>query len=195
MKKAKKFQVLLPVVGTAIFLLVIVQAAVRINQKYPAPEVERVSADTAVERDGWALRANEFCILSPEDFLKKFPAAESALEPLLEVADGEEMKLLAVQVAFSNLTQQEMVCGTNEMAVCTTDWSNGFDMFLFMAINGQQTAMSPQLKPGESCTAWYVCAAYAFQFTSRGWQEFEEQPFDLLLSLYPRQQRISLVPE
>lgn len=106
--------------------------------------------------------------------------------------DPDSAKTLLVEVNIVNDGTTTQTIALQRFCAESLAWSNGLALDEFKQLNN---GMSPQLElePGQAVDVRLPYSVYALQFmTDAEWQEVDDRPFSLVLSLYPTKHLIRL---
>lgn len=181
MKKNKIILLVFIVLMAGIFIT----RYIYINNKYPKPIVEEYNLNEPVEHNGFEITAKDFQILQDEDLRKLNPDKGILYE-------DEEMKGMFVTLKIKNVSDETKKIETAPFKIATINWSNGLDLSLFEAINGETSRTYLELNPGEEVTSVYPYTTIKSHFHKKGWEQIGNEKFSLVLNLYPVKKSIKL---
>lgn len=182
-KKKIIFIIMFILIGIAI-----VSRYIYINNKYPSPIVEEHKLNEEVEYNGVKITAKEFKILNDKE-LEKMNLPDNTFS---KEYDEGKMKVLLVKLNVKNDSNEVKNIESYMFSISTLQWCTGPDMKVFNVINGDNSTMNLNLKPGEEATNDYPYVIVADSFTDKFWSNLENEKFKLVLNLYPINKSINL---
>ncbi|WP_430830405.1 hypothetical protein [Clostridium ihumii] len=168
--------------------IAIVSRYIYINNKYPSPIVEEHKLNEAVEYNGVKITAKEFKILNDKE-LEKMNLPDNTFS---KEYDEGKMKVLLVKLNVKNDSNEVKNIESYMFSISTLQWCTGPDMKVFNVINGDNSTMNLNLKPGEEATNDYPYVIVADSFNDKFWSNLENEKFKLVLNLYPINKSINL---
>lgn len=176
-------------IGRALALCALCLVCVRIfavNRQWPAPKAVTVSSGEDFCVNGLSFCVKQSSIDCPQDVFDSFHVTDEQQNRFfmaMMLAQGWQAKILQVTVAVTNTTDQEITFEAGGFMAECGPWSNGVDHDLFILAN--PTKGTVQVAPSQTVDVRLFYDLYDRHFVEEDWQNLDQLPFALLLSLYP----------
>lgn len=104
--------------------------------------------------------------------------------------DNKDIKSIVTTIKISNTSNKSEVLEVYPFTLESVGFSNGINFELFLALNGENKTLNPQLKAGDEVELHLPFTLIEKQFTKLAWTNIPDRQFELVLSLYPEKKSI-----
>lgn len=161
----------------AVILLVVLHAfrVYKVNSEIRA--VKEVIIPFGTEREvsnNVNMKINGYTVLSKEEAKEKYN---------YDLEMDEEVKIILVNVTYSNKTNKSKTVDTRPNSIEKTGYSTATEMMFYSLCN--QFDLDVTLKAGEKKEVILPYILFKFQFKQREWEKLEDEVFYISNSRYP----------
>lgn len=179
----KKWIVASVAVVVLVAVILFVVNYMRINAKYPDPEVLCFQIGETVDMEGYEFTLTSLKLEGEERARELVPGYVDAID-----AEGnpEELKLLLVAIHIKKTTDEDSVLDLTRVCAESKAWGNGSDFELYLALNQGVGLSNVQLLEGEEIDVVFPFTMVRSQFREKEWEQVEERKFYAVLNWYPQ---------
>jgi hypothetical protein len=182
MKIIKIFVSAICIIFLFIFLAYGINKIVKVNKKYPPPDVTAVniSEDLFINQNKLKVRADDFNIQDISYLTDTTYSSQSYM--------GKTM-VASVNIRVDNVSDEKVRFDLPSVELTSDGWHNGLFLDLFLELNPKYNG---EIEPKNYIEVIVPYIMYENHFKKSAWQNLDNQDYRLVFQLYPEKKYISL---